>query len=146
MTPDVNDSAYWRNRIRASVVRENGCWLWQRAKTNQGYGSLVIGGERWKAHRLAYSVFRGPIPEGLYVCHKCDVPQCVNPYHLFLGTHSDNMQDASKKGRNYWKSKTHCPRGHAYDEANTYYRANGYRQCRKCQEIYDRNRPNYGKR
>ena len=76
----------------------------------------------------------------MMVLHSCDVPSCVNPAHLFLGTHKDNMQDAKRKGRlnNQNCHKTHCPRGHAYFGENLYqYEGRGGRQCKQC--ILDRN-------
>lgn len=82
---------------------ENGCWLWQGFTDKDGYGALAKrrNGERLntKAHRYAWMLTHGEIPEGLYICHHCDVRNCVNPEHLFLGTQKDNMQDAKNKGR-----------------------------------------------
>lgn len=71
------------------------CWLWT-AGTMNGYGAFGDG----VAHRTSWEILRGAIPDGLYVCHSCDVKRCVNAEtHLFLGTHDDNMSDMSKKGR-----------------------------------------------
>ena len=75
------------------------CWLWTGAKKDTGYGAMKIKGVLVIAHRMAYELFCGPIPSGMFVCHKCDVRSCCNPVHLFLGTNADNMQDKKQKGR-----------------------------------------------
>jgi len=84
--------------------QNTGCWIWIGTRTPAGYGRLTIsngksGGKSHDAHRLSWQVFRGDIPEGMCVLHKCDNPACINPEHLFLGTFKDNMQDCIKKGR-----------------------------------------------
>lgn len=79
--------------------RRSACWLWLKSRNNKGYGKLRYQGKPWVAHRLAWSLERGPVPDGMFVCHHCDNPPCCNPEHLFLGTAKDNMQDALNKGR-----------------------------------------------
>jgi hypothetical protein len=76
----------------------SGCWLFDGATTGGGYGRHS---KRKYAHRIAYEKWVGPIPDGMLVCHKCDVKLCCNPDHLFLGTDEDNIMDCIKKGR--WK-------------------------------------------
>lgn len=76
------------------VVKSDGCWVWQKGKATT-YGIC----RRQRAHRVSYELHVGPIPNGLFVLHRCDNPPCVNPKHLFVGTHIQNMDDAILKGR-----------------------------------------------
>ena len=80
-------------------VPESGCLIWLGATQFYGYGSVRYEGKNWKSSRLAWTLERGPIPEGMFVCHKCDVTPCCNVNHMFLGSHRDNMRDMIKKGR-----------------------------------------------
>ena len=81
------------------AVADNGCWEWQAHKNDLGYGHLHIRPKTWKAHRWSYQYHIGEIPDGMFVCHKCDNPGCVNPDHLFIGTIQDNVDDMIAKGR-----------------------------------------------
>ena len=86
----------------AKDEQANTCWLWQGEVTYHGYGRLSLHRKHIQAHRLAWQIAHGPIPDGLFVLHKCDVPLCVRndtPGHLWLGTQADNMQDKVAKGR-----------------------------------------------
>lgn len=78
---------------------ESGCWMWKRAKLHFGHGAMTVGGKVRKAHRVSYELHCGPIPNGAMVLHRCDVPSCVNPAHLRVGSHEENMADMSKRGR-----------------------------------------------
>lgn len=81
---------------------ESGCWEWiGRREQYTGYARVKLKGKKISIHRLAYELWKGPIPEGLFVCHSCDNRICINPEHLWLGTHQDNMDDMVKKGRQY---------------------------------------------
>lgn len=90
-----------RERFSDSWIPEpnSGCWLWIGAVVANGYGSIKKGITSVRAHRAAWGLFRGPIPNRKCVLHKCDTPLCVNPDHLFLGSHSDNTFDMINKGR-----------------------------------------------
>ena len=81
------------------VDKSGKCWVWNGYRHSQGYGRVKFNGNTWLAHRLAYFLFYKDLPRKLDVMHKCDNPPCVNPNHLILGTHKDNMVDAGKKGR-----------------------------------------------
>ena len=87
-----------RFKARCDITPE-GCWIWQGAKNQYGYGTMIHARKQWLTHRWAYTQWRGTIPAGLCVCHSCDTPACVNPDHLWLGTHQDNMRDRNRKGR-----------------------------------------------
>jgi hypothetical protein len=88
-----------RERFLVHVEVTPTCWLWIASTKPNGYGQVRRRGRTLLAHRLAYELFVGPIPAGLSVLHRCDEPACVNPAHLFLGTHDDNMADMVAKGR-----------------------------------------------
>ncbi len=123
----INQGA--RQRFFAKFTRGEGCWEWTGATGQHGYGQLRIAGRLHTAPRIMFYLTRGYLPA--CVCHRCDNPGCVNPTHLFGGTHSDNMRDCVRKGRHHWTARTHCPRGHEYGQENTR-QTKHQRVCRQC--------------
>lgn len=132
-----------KERIQSKVVinPETDCWEWQGAKKGsnklQQYGHLTVGsrtdGTRRSvsAHRYSYETYNGAIRDGLFVLHKCDNPCCVNPKHLFLGSHQDNVDDREAKGRNkpkqFGKHEKHPNAKLTWDNVN-YIRANNLKR------------------
>lgn len=84
------------SRIKVNAA---GCFEWQWNRNKDGYGTLSFHNRKSTAHRVSYQTFRGDIPAGVFVCHHCDNPSCINPAHLFLGTALDNKRDCVKKSR-----------------------------------------------
>lgn len=134
-------------RFWAKVDFGDECWNWTGGRFENDYGAFQLDGKAVRAHRVAWELINGPIPEGLIVCHHCDNPGCQRPNHLFLGTHADNAQDRERKGRRtniYGLAhrngvKTHCYNGHPLsgDNLQTW---GGKRQCKQCKKDRRRER------
>ena len=111
------------DRFLDKVDKSADCWIWKGATNRKvgthprPYGQMYLNGKLITAHRASYLLFIGEIPEGMYVCHKCDNTLCVNPEHLFAGTQKENMQDAVSKGRHYMQiNPKDAPRKKLTDE------------------------------
>lgn len=106
-------------RFFNSIEKEqkiNGCWLWTKAIGKNGYGVLNIKGILFYAHRYSWELNYGKIPKNMFICHKCDVRNCVNPKHLFLGTNHDNVKDMIRKGRNNSPKGSNSPKAKLTEE------------------------------
>jgi hypothetical protein len=123
------------DRMADKFTVGDGCWLWTGAKTPYGYGKILTFRSIRVAHRVLYEALVGPVPEGMELDHLCRTPACVRPDHLEPVSHRENISRA------LWK--THCVRGHALTNANTYRYSYG-RVCRLCQ--LESTRKRYAKR
>lgn len=133
----LDKSAYdakWLARVKSKcIVDGNGCWLWQGFLSAKGYGLTAYRNSNPSVHRMMFQVVHGiSLRTQQFVCHRCDVRRCCNPEHLVLADNDWNMADKCAKGRHHEMKVTHCPRGHAYDDANTEIKPNGSRSCRTC--------------
>jgi hypothetical protein len=159
------------DRFEENVMRDpnSGCWLWMGSLDRKGYGTIGSGGRRGKhlpAHRVSLALTGVDVPSALNVCHKCDVPACVNPGHLFLGTQADNIADMMAKGRapsreersiamrgfkwpadkirsgtRHWhfgKRLEACKHGHTFTPDNIVLGSDGCRRCRTCRNTKSR--------
>lgn len=131
-------------RFFSHVDQGAGCWLWTSTRSKSGYGYITLpnaycGARTMKAARVSWIIHNGAraIPDGMLVLHSCDNPPCVNPAHLRIGTQSENILECVARGRHFrfQGNKTHCLRGHPFDDKNTrrYMGPSGPRRvCRAC--------------
>lgn len=112
------------------TILSNGCWRWNLYKQPNGYGQVSYQGRTWLAHRLAYTLYVGPIPAGFDVHHKCPVhnPACINPEHL-------EPLPRPKHAKITFIKITRCPHGHEYTPENTITNKRGQRSCRECKRL-----------
>ena len=117
-------------RFWAKVDKTGDCWLWTAVTNDRGYGQFWFDGKMVKPHRWIYEAEVGPIAEGLVIDHLCRTRNCVRPSHLEPVQQLVNVRRGNS-GINY-RGVTHCPQGHPYDDANTYWYKGKHRECRAC--------------
>lgn len=124
-------------RFWAKVAVGDECWTWTASGNGQGYGKFYASGKPVYAHRYAYELLVGRIPEGLSLDHLCRNPGCVNPDHLEPVTHAENLKRGDHFTRNAARLKTHCKHGHEFTAENTYIiPSTGSRHCRTCRRLW----------
>lgn len=141
ISPGVGKGRYprptTRQRLECKTVKLTcGCHIYFGKIAKNGYGHIWENGQTALAHRVAWKISNGPIPDGMQLDHICRTRSCVNPNHLELVTCRENL----RRGHNANRDKTHCPRGHSYVGGNVHISPNGSRDCRECWRIENFNR------
>jgi len=136
---------------KVAVGGPDECWLWTAQTSKGGYGKFKFSWERGHvtSHRMVWEFIRGaPLPPGQWVLHRCHVPACVNPRHLYLGTAADNARDRERAGHGF-KPRKKCKHGHEWTDENTYITypaSHGGRPFRQCRTCMNRRQREYEKR
>lgn len=127
---------FW-TKVKADTTNPDGCWFWTGGKDGKGYAIIWQNGKARQSSRVAWELRNGkPFPADLFACHRCDNPLCVRTDHIFPGTHTENMQDAIRKGRSHVQQRrTHCQRGHEMVGENVATNGSGKRRCRECERM-----------
>lgn len=148
----MNNQKLYDRLIARMRKDDSGCWIWTgSAWTKRPYAANRYGYISWidpdtrkqkcrGTHRAMWIALHGPLTREQEVCHRCDIPLCINPDHLFIGTHKDNMADSRAKGRHYLSAKTVCKRGHSLAPENVYVDAAGCRHCNECTRLRMKNK------
>ena len=129
-------SVLGRFESKISYEPMSGCWLWIGSTKEWGHGQFNFKGKIVRAHRLSWMLYRKAPIKGKQLNHICNVPCCVNPAHLYIGSQYENMQDKKRRGAHHNTKKTHCKRGHECTPENTYIQKGKHRGCRKCRYDY----------
>lgn len=149
--PSLTDEQYIERFKAKCIVDERGCWVWQgwcapskgMKGPNAGYPETTCRNKRIRVNRWMLEATQRRMVAGEFACHKCDKSRCINPDHLYIGTHQQNMNDMNGKGRNGFASKTRCKHGHEFTPENTEIRSTKKgtgrgRACKRCQTIRGR--------
>lgn len=133
-------------QLLAQIEVSGECWIWTGGANDKDYPYVKIGGRMRRAHRVSYTIFVEPIPDGLEIDHVCKTRRCINPAHLEPVTQLVNLQRGDSLNHTHLmaqsrRAKTHCPHGHPYSVENTRITKRGHRLCRECGRRYDRNGP-----
>lgn len=132
---EIANREFYKSKLLSRIKYENDCWLWTGSVNDDGYGNIWIGKSCKKTHRVSYILFKGDIPDKMCVCHKCDKRSCINPEHLWIGTHKDNMNDMVNKGRTLYaeqRKNNKIPRALYLEIVNKY--LSGQRQTQLAKE------------